>query len=139
MSNDNQTPTIEQLLSHFGRDLLAAAERQTSKGRPLDNLNLESIVEKFQGEQADLISKVVGPNLDDLYVVSGRCHGGDEDCVWIIESKDGDQSPDARAIQELGGTGDGDEDEAAGNIFYTTTTQLRPEIEERLIALPLED
>jgi len=136
MSEKNDTATVEALLTRFGQALLAVAEHQTNKGRPLANLNLESIVKQFQGDQAELISEVIGPNLDDLYVVSGRQHGDDEDCIWIIESKATDEDPDTRAIQELGGIGD---EEDGIDAFYTTSTQLRSDIEERLIARPLKD
>lgn len=85
------------LLVSFGNALKELAEHQEQKSRPIAGIDMDSFVSTFAQEHSGLIGQAQGPDLENLFLVSGRVHGDDDDSCYVIEG----DNPTGRFAYEL--------------------------------------
>lgn len=136
MTNTIEKTPTEKLLVAFSQYFLRVAQHQSDNRRPISNLNPESIAHQFVQQNPDLIAQAQVPDLSNLFLVSGRVHGDDEDTVHIVEGN----NPSGRFIYELLGFNPDNSDEVpedAETRVYVDESPLLTAIESRLT--PIDD
>jgi hypothetical protein len=97
ISKSTTKPSITDLLILFGYELKALAQRQESKSRRQAYIDINVAVAAFMRDHAEMVSQVKGPDLEKLFVVTGRVHVDDDDSFHIIEG----DNPEGRFAHEL--------------------------------------